>query len=634
MMNFITTGLPVFMVIKEEDYIDILKNYEEFFSNFSILFDMLRMIGWLMIKGLLSVTSLMNTLVNTVFDFVNFLDAPEVVEFMESVEPLIWVVFLVALIYLGFCYLVAHKKPEGVISNLLIFVGVIMIVPYLLSQMTQITKDVKDLLLHDTEDAKYELLVPYITDLVYLDSIDFDEEKIKEGQVNGFTSKNSENIKYIDINTVVDPGEFELKNKDLFKKQLDTKIEDGKDTLSVVTIKKDKFLSKDVTPYYYRYHVNFFIAMLYLLALIIVLAFSSFKLVQLIYELAAEKILTPFIAAGDLTGGQKIRKALIGMLNCYITIICVLFLQRLFILSTEYINRQTWVDNAVGNGFVKTVMILAAALFIVDGPNFFEQIFGVDAGLKSVGQALQSAYYGSQMIGGAAKGVGGLVGKAGRAAKGVAGMPFKTAKTVAKGAVNTGSAVAGALGALSGMKETGAFSSNNEKVSQQMAGNPIASQDDNAATETGIGGLSSGTNMNTSNNNTAVQNEIGKGTKPQVNTQSNTSSTGNAGSGRNNLTSTAGKENMQNTNVNNAINDALNSTAGNTSVPQTTSGVRDKETLAGLAKQTAFNTSVGKKIQSSYNKGKTLGRATGNTINQHKKPQGVIDSQNRDNLKK
>ncbi len=630
MMNYIMPRLPVFLAIKEKDYIDIFKDYEEFFSNFSILFDLLRELGWILIKGLLSITSLMNTLVNTVFDFVNFLDSPEVVQFVESIEPLIWVVFLVALIYLGFCYLVAHKKPEGVVSNLLIFIGVILIVPYLLTQMTQVTTDVKDLLLHDTEDAKYELLIPYITDLVYLDSIDFDKEKIKNGELNGFTSKNSENIKYIDINTVVDPGDFELKNEKLFKKQVDTKIEDGKDTLSVVDIKKDKFFSKDVTPYYYRYHVNFFIAMLYLLALIIVLAFSSFKLVQLIYELTAEKILTPFIAAGDLTGGQKIRKALIGMLNCYITIICVLFLQRLFILATEYINQKTWVDNAVGNGFVKTVMILAGALFIVDGPNFFEQIFGVDAGLKSVGQALQSAYYGSQMLGGAARGVGGMASKLGGAAKGLAGMPFKAAKAAGKGAVNTSSAVAGALGALSGMKETGAFSSNNEKVSQEMAGSPITSQDDNVATEGVSGGLSAGMNVDSSNNNTAVQNEMSMGAK----TQTNKATGGTVGSGRNNLASTTGKENIQNTSVNSAINDALNNATTTASASQSTQAVKDNETLSGLAKQTALNSSVGKKLQSSYSKGKTLGRATGNTINHHKKPQGVIDSQNRDNLKK
>jgi len=163
-----------------------------------------------------------------------------------------------------------------------------------------------------------------------------------------------------------------------------------------------------------------------------------------------------------------------------------------------------------------------------------------------------------------------------------------------------------------------------------MARSPIASQDDNVATESVSGGLSAGMNVDSSNNNTAVQNEMNTGAKAQTNKATG----GTVGNGRNNLTSTTGKENMQNTSVNSAINDALNNASTSASASPSTQVVKDNETLSGLAKQTALNSSVGKKLQNSYSKGKTLGRATGNTINQHKKPQGVIDSQNRDNLKK
>ena len=398
-------------VIDSSDYLDIFKNYDSYFSNFNIIFDLLRSLGWLILKGLVKLANQVSKILDVIFDFLNFLNSDKLNDLSSALQPFIYTILLFGLIYLSYCYLFAHEKPKGVITNFLIFAGVMLILPYFMIKMNDYVSYGKEILSVNQTDSDYEMLDPYITDLLYLDLIDFDETQISQGITNGYDAGNYDNIKYLDINDIMDPSDYDLNNEDLFKQKISSTIKDGKDTIEVSKIKKSKFFFKDTTPYYYRYHVNFIIAMLYVLSIIIVLLFSSFKLIQLIYELTAEKIIAPFIAAGDLSNGQKIRKTLIGILNGYITILCILFLQKLFMIATAYINARQWSDNTALNGLAKVMMILAGALFIIDGPNFFEQIFGIDAGLKSVGQALQSAYYSSQMLGGAKNAIDGMTGK-------------------------------------------------------------------------------------------------------------------------------------------------------------------------------------------------------------------------------
>lgn len=628
-MNIPLTDLVSLLAIDADKYIEIFQKYEEYFSNFSMVTSILRSLGWLILKGLLSVASMLNTLLDKIFDFINFLDSDEVIQFFNTVKPFIWTVLLFALVYLAYCYLYAHEKPKGVITNILLFAGTIMILPYMMTQMNQFVTYGEQVLSSNIGENRYELLVPYITDLVYLDSIDFDSKRIKSGKRNGFTEKSSENIRYIDINEVVDPGDYDdLKNKNLFKKQVRSQIKKGVDELEVTNIKKDKFFFKDATPYYYRYHVNFFIAFIYLAALILVMGFSSIKLVHLVYELAAEKIMAPFIAAGDLTGGQKIRKALIGILNGYITILCVLFLQKLFILSTEFINRTTWSDSSAANGCIKAVMIIGGALFIIDGPNFFEQIFGVDAGLKSVGQALQSAYYASQMAGGINRAITGAVGKIGGA----------IGKTAGKAAE--------AAGMLQGMKDGGIFPSNNEQVSQDMAMPGFGQPDIDPSHALGAGEpdgsseLPGGGQPELPGENTDAFTGQKNGSPSSGSSQGKDTGVP-GGDGKQNLAGgQTGNGADNNADVNNAINDALNNASADGMEQGGSAGqdVKDNDNLTGWAMR---NTRAGRYLSGSYEKGKSFGHATANSINnrRRKKENKASDipeppnQMNRDNLK-
>lgn len=655
MMNMVSI-----LAINEDKYIEIYKQYAEYFSNFSVFGDVMRTLGWWILKAVCKLVGLLNSLLDIVFSFINFLDSPEVEGLFMKVKPLIWTVLLFALLYLAYCYIYAHEKPKGVVTNVLLFVGTIMILPYMMVQMNQIVTYGKELLSDNNtaQESNYDLLLPYITDLVYLDNINFNADKIANGMINGY--QDSTSIEYLDINEVVDPADYSLKNIGLYEKQIVSEIKNGKESLSVAKIKKSKFFFKDTTPYYYRFHVNFFIALFYLLAIGVVLCFSSFKVISLIMELVSEKILTPFIAAGDLTGGQKIRKALVGILNAYITILCVFFLQRVFVLACSYINGKTWSDNAAANGVAKVFMIIAAALFVVDGPNFFEQIFGVDAGLKSVGQALQSAFYASQMMSGTNSMLKGMMRKPLDAMKGGVGM------------------AATAAGAFSGMRDTGVMGTNNQKVSEDMAKTGTGSTDskkettneqaENSMKQTETAGDQSFTD----NENQELQQggginlggDVGNNADVQEAFQRSTASEDKKSQtkepdGISNLMSSAGKGADNNQNIENALhgmergiqdgmrdnrNASVNMEQSNLDQKVEEQVAKDSTDRSGnlqdnvakdnsnLLQYLSRNTVMGRNISDRYNQGKQFGHAAGNTMNQmNRKKENKTD--HKDNLK-
>lgn len=558
--------------INSDNYIDILKENEELFSQFGIVGMFFRQVGWLILKGMMSLLNMLYALVDNVFEILNFMNNKELNAFMGTLDFLVYIILMFAIVYLGFCYIVAHEKPKGVVTNMMLFAFAVLFLPYLMVQMTKLTEYGKDLIQADFEKSGgYDLLRPYVTDLLYLDSIDFDKNKMAKGSINGYTTENAENMKYLDINEVMDPGDYELENEKLFKRQLTSEIEKGKEVLKVTKIKKDKFFFQDKTPYYYRYHFNFLITFLYLFGLIGALCFSAYKMTQIILELCFEKVMAPFFAAGDITNGQKVRKMLTSIISGYACLMIMLFLQRFYVLFTAWVNAKEWSDSAAANGFTKAFIMICGFFFLIDGPNIIEQILGIDAGLKSVAQTLQSAYYASQMAGGAARAVKGGLGK-------VSGM--------AKGAARTSAGSAAAFaGMMEGLRASGAIASNNEKVSGEMARNP-----DKA-------GSSSEANGN-------AQSEMKDAVSAEAHKEQMNADTARENSPAAEKTAGASDSGQGAQDVNGQINDAVNKNRAN----------QPEMRQNAIANWAMKNTKGGQHIGGSMQKGRELGEAVGNTL--------------------
>lgn len=633
---FYSTISLALLKLGNKDIIKILKEYDEYFSQYTIL-SIFRELGWNIIKGLVTITTWITSLVEKVLSFTDYMNSDSYSQFVSLLKPIIWVIFLFGLMYLAYCYIIAHEKPKGIVTNIFMLMFTMLIMPYLVTQLNVYTHYAEELFTVSNEKG-YALVTPYVTDLVYLDSIEFKKDKIKNGKMNGIT--NSSNLQFLDVNEVIDFNEdyqkesgndkdkIKLKCYDVFTKELAIKsnTENGKDDVSLDDIKLNKFILKDSNPYYYRYHVNFIMAILFLLAVIVSLVMSSFKLLLLIYEIITANILAPFVAAGDITNGTKIKKLLQEILNLYITVILILFIQKLFVMFTTYIQITEWSKSMPVNSFVKTLMMLGAAYFVIDGPNFFEKIFGVDAGLKSVGQALQSTYYAGNMVKGAAKGASGAAKKLGK------GMG-----DAAKGAVKTG---AGALGALSGMRESsGNIASQNEMAQSEMNTRNNQQQSMIGNSNNDIQESMNNTDSNINNNmvdNTSSVTENANVNSNDMNSsnssatqnldttsQSNSNDSANINTtdpGSSPLAGTGSSVHGQGQNLSNSfandINSQINAGLNNPNNINSNSNMngvgQQSNSLLDFAKE---NTKIGRSLSSSYNTGKKLGNALGNTFN-------------------
>ncbi|MGE6359089.1 hypothetical protein [Staphylococcus capitis] len=148
-----------------------------------------------------------------------------------------------------------------------------------------------------------------------------------------------------------------------------------------------------------RYQANFLVLWLSLGGLAIVYLLSAFKVVKLLFDIAFQKLLTPFVALTDLTTGQKMKSLFSNIILNYsvIPIIYVLFILYQ-ILVTAVMN-----SNA-GMG-VKAIGFIALSLACIDGPDTAKRVLGIDTGVQDGKGAALGAY-------GAAKGAGKLAGAA------------------------------------------------------------------------------------------------------------------------------------------------------------------------------------------------------------------------------
>ncbi|MCC3699521.1 hypothetical protein LLE79_04080 [Staphylococcus epidermidis] len=142
-----------------------------------------------------------------------------------------------------------------------------------------------------------------------------------------------------------------------------------------------------------RYQTNFLVLWLSLGGLAIVYLFSAFKVVKLIFDIAFQKVLAPFVAATDLTTGQKMKSLFNNIILNYavIGIIFILFLIYEILVSTV-------MGSDAGFG-VKAIAFIALSIACIDGPDTAKRVLGIDTGVQD-GKAAALATYG------AGKGIG------------------------------------------------------------------------------------------------------------------------------------------------------------------------------------------------------------------------------------
>ncbi|MDY0407208.1 hypothetical protein P5G51_019400 [Virgibacillus sp. 179-BFC.A HS] len=183
---------------------------------------------------------------------------------------------------------------------------------------------------------------------------------------------------------------------------------------------------------YYRYHVNWAIAITILAVTGFALIITTLKIGRAMFDLAFHQIYAMFTASTDITGGQRLKKVLTEIVSTFAVIFVMIVLLKLFIIYAQWANDLEQEIGIVG----VIILLIAGAWALIDAPDIVQRTMGIDAGLRSGWQAMMGAYAGTKMAGAGAS----MVGKG-------------AGKVVKTGGKTAGGIGAGGVGAYKGMKD-------------------------------------------------------------------------------------------------------------------------------------------------------------------------------------
>ncbi|MCH3972384.1 MAG: hypothetical protein LKE53_06450 [Oscillospiraceae bacterium] len=153
---------------------------------------------------------------------------------------------------------------------------------------------------------------------------------------------------------------------------------------------------------YYRYDVDWAILFVSLIAMSFALVLCGIKLVRLIFELSVKQLLGQILAFLDIHTMQRLKKCLYSILGTLASIFGISLMLQLYVAAQSQIATWSGTGSAFGNVFANIIIQIALAWMVIDGPDIFERIFGIDIGVKSA----LGTMYGLQSAGRAVGAVG------------------------------------------------------------------------------------------------------------------------------------------------------------------------------------------------------------------------------------
>ena len=446
--------------MSDAQVIEILKSFDVL-NRSSIWADAGRFIMWYINLGLSKVVDLLSNSLSEIYSVMNFFNSKQVNDFINKYIVVIFAFASIALAILGWKIIVKKENDfNKIITNALIAITIFVVLPWGMQQGESLVKAGVNLLdSNGNVSSSTKIFSSNITDLYLIDK-------------NGWKSpnphpknyiKDDSSLSFLSITEIMDTGGLFTSTKlsDDGTKILKHKINDASGEQKLEELKSHLVYEDEG---YYRYSWHPFYILIELGTMALVLFFTCFKTAQLIQELGILKIILQGTVLTDIETGQRNKKLIEKIKNTFIILYVIMLLLNIYILFMDFIASSNISKPT------QLVMILASGILVIDGPNFIEEMFGIDAGLKSISRSIIAAAQG-------AKGMKDLASAIGKGASAVGKASVGASKVLGKTAINTS---AGIKGALDGFKESGNSSKDGNSNSSPLGGmsNGNESQDD------------------------------------------------------------------------------------------------------------------------------------------------------------
>jgi len=358
----------------DSELISKFKDLEDVFNLSNLVNDALRTVGWILVRGLAVIIDGLEEVTNTILLTKTFFNNPEVVEFVQTIQPFLYVLLAGSFLFTG--YLIIFQKKfdrEGFLINLFITLLILGLLSPTMIKVNDFSDEAiaqtksSDLYSENDSTLSNKILLQNIHDLVLYDKKEFKVADQKE-KMNNIPESLVKNLR---VNEVFDQNDFSLSDTGV-KLSESFVMWDGQ---KAVLGELDQSGVEWNNQYYYRYHPNWLTILVTLGVMGFTLFSIAYKLARLSFELAFNYVLAILVSPADLHSGQKTKKLIQSILNTFLVIILIFVSIKLYTIGTAYL-----ADTLDGLAYLIALIAFSAAL--IDGPNMVERLFGIDAGLK------------------------------------------------------------------------------------------------------------------------------------------------------------------------------------------------------------------------------------------------------------
>lgn len=443
----------------DKEILSFLESHESILKIAGILKNILREIGYEILKALANLWDILAGSQAKTLDLLDFTSYPKLAKFVQDYQVLGIAIAGICVVGLGF-FLMRDKESDlqKIMTNIFVATILFIATPLFITNLNQITKGAATSILDDTNPAG-EVFSQNVTDLFKVNEAKWTDDWYEQttiinapGQENetqfksnypNYFGEGDESYKNMNITEVMPVGDWNVyKESDTYEltkkaeKALQYKIGYIKGTAVLYKL-EDKFLN--VKEAYYRYTWNPWVIFFTITAGLIISVFLIWRLVHLEMELGFSGIWAQLTSFTDLHSGKRNIQLIQTIVNCSVVIVAIFLLQNINILAWLYIDTLDW-DTPL-----KVLVKLAVAAFIVNGPNVIEQMFGIDSGTRGFMQSMTGAAMGlnSMMgLGRSAKNSAKSLGKAGgKMAGAVANGTQRGASAIGEAASNAGKSI-------------------------------------------------------------------------------------------------------------------------------------------------------------------------------------------------
>lgn len=378
----------------EKEILKILYAFDSFLTRANPIWDGLREIGMAIAKGLAGILDGVSGVLGNLIKLLDIGNSPLLADFITKLDPLKWGLLTLALI--GFFVLLMFNKiksPGETPMNLLLVIVLTISLPFLFTTTSTMVQGVFKGVNANVEKPGTAIILDNTTDLR---AVAEEGWKLKEGEsLNHYNSERQVNMS----EKLTEPKK--IKNGDPLKSYIFTS-NDGKDSPQDIPAPEGVagWLGDMFATNYYRNNVKFLQVYLTMIVSIIAMTITSFKFAIIINKMYGDYVLLITASTADIVGLQRVKAIFSELVGSFALIVYVPILYQVYLISVTVIKSFNF------DFWTYIVAMAGAAWALMDGPNGFAKVTGIDAGLKSTAAVVAGALGGSKLAQMGSKAVG------------------------------------------------------------------------------------------------------------------------------------------------------------------------------------------------------------------------------------